>query len=161
MHIAHENIGLRVSAAPGDAEVPPSRPRRIVGRRGHRLVFLDIDEVWAIEAQDRLTFVHAVWGRFDLDVSLAAIQLSFARDLVRVHRNWLVNMAWVKELESRGGESQLFIGTGVSGKSDGLHVPVARERAAGVRATLLEGTAGLRRKADGVTPPGDSRRTVT
>src|SRR5271170_457047 len=75
MHIAHENIGLRVSAAPGDAEVPPSRPRRIVGRRGHRLVFLDIDEVWAIEAQDRLTFVHAVWGRFDLDVSLAAIQL--------------------------------------------------------------------------------------
>jgi len=123
MHIAHESLGLQVSTTPGGGEVPSSRPRRIVGRRGHRLVFLDIDEVWAVEAQDRLTFVHAGWGRFDLDVSLAAIQLSFARDLVRVHRNWLVNLAWVKELESRGGESQLF------------------------RATLLAGTAGLRRKA--------------
>jgi DNA-binding LytR/AlgR family response regulator len=154
MHIADENTGPRVSTTPDGGELPSSRPRRIVGRRGHRLVFLDIDEVWAVEAQDRLTFVHAVWGRFDLDVSLAAIQLSFARDLVRVHRNWLVNLAWVKELESRGGESHLFVGTGVSGKSEGLHVPVARERAAAVRATLLVGTAGLRRKADGVTPPG-------
>ena len=97
--------------------------------------------------------MHTVWGKFDLDVSLAAIQLSFARDLVRVHRNWLVNLAWIKELESRGGESQLFIGADVSGKNHGLHVPVARERAANVRSMLLAGTVGLRRTADGVTPP--------
>ena len=145
MRIAHGNDGLGVSTTPDGGEVPSTRPRRIVGRRGHRLVFLDIDEVLAVEAQDRLTFLHTVWGKFDLDVSLAAIQLSFARDLARVHRNWLVNLAWIKELESRGGESQLFIGADFSGKSHGLHVPVARERAADVRSMLLTGTVGLRR----------------
>jgi DNA-binding LytR/AlgR family response regulator len=153
MDIAQENIDFQVRTAPGVGEIPPSRPRRIVGRRRHRLVFLEIDEVWAGEAQDRLTFVHTAWGKFDLEVSLAALQLSFARDLVRVHRNWVVNLAWVKELESHGGESHLFIGADVSGKSHGLQVPVARERAVEVRSMLLAGTVGLRRKADGVIAP--------
>ena len=154
IRVDREDIGARVNTTLGGGEVPSSRPRRIVARRGHRLLFLDIDEVWAVEAQDRLTFVHTEWGKFDLDVSLAAIQLPFAQNLARVHRNWVVNLTWVKELESRGGESQIFVGADVSGKSHGLHIPVARERAADVRSMLLAGTVGLRRRADDVAPRG-------
>jgi DNA-binding LytR/AlgR family response regulator len=147
IHVDRENLAARVSTTTGGGDVASSRSRRIVARRGHRLVFLDIDEVWAVEAQDRLAFVHTAWGKFDLDVSLSAIQLSFARDLVRIHRNWVVNLTWVKELESRGGESQIFVGADVSGNGHGLHIPLARERAADVRSMLLAGTVGLRRRA--------------
>src|SRR5256886_11929989 len=74
-------------------------PRRVVARRKKSLVFLDPDTIWAFEAADRLTFVHAPEGRFDIDLSLAAIEASFGRALLRVHRNSLVNLAYVKELE--------------------------------------------------------------
>jgi len=35
-----------------------------------------LDEVWACEAAERLTFVHSSRGRFDLDLTLSAIALS-------------------------------------------------------------------------------------
>lgn len=71
------------------------------------------------EAAERLAYVHAARGRFDVDLSLAAIEAPFGAALVRVHRNWLVNIAHVLELLV--GES--------------LHVPVARERASAQRDT--------------------------
>ena len=49
-------------------------PRRVVARRKKSLVFLDPDSIWAFEAADRLTFVHSPEGRFDIDLSLAAIE---------------------------------------------------------------------------------------
>ncbi|HKO49286.1 MAG TPA: LytTR family DNA-binding domain-containing protein, partial [Polyangiaceae bacterium] len=51
-------------------------PSRIVARRKKNLVFLEPSEIWAFEAADRLTFVHTAHGRFDLDLSLAAIEVS-------------------------------------------------------------------------------------
>jgi two-component system, LytTR family, response regulator LytT len=118
-------------------------PVRIVARRKKNLVFLAPDEIWAFEAADRLTFVHTAHGRFDLDLSLAAIEISLGRALTRVHRNWLVNAAFIKELERDGAETRLFIGTSLA--SNGLHVPVARERAQQVKDMLLANTTGLRR----------------
>ena len=52
---------------------------RIVARRRKSLVFLEPSEIWAFEAADRLTFVHTPHGKFDLDLSLAAIEASFGR----------------------------------------------------------------------------------
>src|SRR5947207_12688120 len=66
--------------------------RRVVARRKKSLVFLDPATIWAFEAADRLTFVHAPEGKFDIDLSLSAIEASFGRALFRVHRNWLVNL---------------------------------------------------------------------
>jgi DNA-binding LytR/AlgR family response regulator len=121
------------------ARAAPSAPVRVVGRRKRALVFLRIDEVWAFEAADRLACVHAARGRFDVDLSLAAVEVSFGAALVRVHRNWLVNIAHVLELEGTGSDAALLVG-------DGLRVPVARERAAAVRELLLANTAGVRRR---------------
>jgi len=118
-------------------------PVRIVARRKKNLVFLAPEEIWAFEAADRLTFVHTAHGRFDLDLSLAAIEISLGRALTRVHRNWLVNAAFIKELERDGSETRLFVGTSLA--SNGLHVPVARERAQQIKDMLLANTTGLRR----------------
>ncbi|MDB4941885.1 MAG: Response regulator of zinc sigma-54-dependent two-component system [Labilithrix sp.] len=121
----------------------PMAPQRIVARRKKSLVFLDADEVWAFEAAHRLTFVHTPHGTFDLDLSLAAIEASFGRKLTRVHRSWLVNPMFVKELERDGSDTRLLVGSAVG--QPGLHVPVARERAQELRDLLLANATGLRR----------------
>jgi two-component system, LytTR family, response regulator LytT len=120
-------------------------PPRIVARRKRSLVFLQPQEIWAFEAADRLTFVHTMHGTFDIDLSLAAVEASFGRAFVRVHRNWLVNAAHIKELERDGHETRLFVGPGVADAGQGVTVPVARERAAAVREMLLTNATGLRR----------------
>jgi two-component system, LytTR family, response regulator LytT len=127
--------------------VRPEAPTtlRIVARRKRNLVFLEPSEIFAFEAADRLTFVHTRAGRFDMDLSLSAIELSFGRALTRVHRNWLVNTAHVKELERDGSETRLFVGTGLAGDAQGVRVPVSRDRLQAVRETLLADAAWPRR----------------
>jgi DNA-binding LytR/AlgR family response regulator len=115
-------------------------PSRIVARRKGGLVFLRPDEVLAFEAAERLTFVHTTRGRFDVDLSLSAILASFGSELLRTHRNWLVNAAHVRELARESGEVELVVGA-----SEDLRVPVARDRAQAVRDALLADAAGLRR----------------
>jgi DNA-binding LytR/AlgR family response regulator len=127
------------------ASTTPSGPPRIVARRKRSLVFLEAHEIWAFEAADRLTFVHTTHGTFDIDLSLAAVEASFGRAFVRVHRNWLVNATHIKELERDGHETKLFVGAGVAEAGRGVRVPVARERAAAVREMLLTNATGLRR----------------
>ncbi len=118
---------------------------RIVARRRKSLVFLEPAEIWAFEAADRLTFVHTAHGKFDLDLSLAAIEASFGRALMRVHRNWLVNAVHIKELERDGAETKLFVGSGLGEASQGVKVPVSRDRAQPLREALLANATGLRR----------------
>jgi DNA-binding LytR/AlgR family response regulator len=115
-----------------------SAPLRIVGRRKRALVFVPLDEVWAFEAADRLAYVHTARGRLDVDLSLSSIEASFGRTLARVHRNWLVNTGHVHELEGTGSDTELLVG------SEGLRVPVARERASAVRELLLANATGIR-----------------
>lgn len=125
---------------------PESRaPARIVARRKRSLVFLDASEIWAFEAADRLTFVHATHGTFDLDLSLTAVESAFGPTFVRVHRNWLVNSTHIKVLERDGHETRLFVGPGLGDAGAGVHVPVARERSAAVREMLLANATGLRK----------------
>jgi DNA-binding LytR/AlgR family response regulator len=114
----------------------PPGPTRIVVRRKRALVVLRLDEVWAFEAAERLAFVHSSRGRFDVDLTLSAVEASFGRTLLRVHRNWLVNADHVRELEGAGSETELVVGD--------LRVPVARERAQTVREALMQGVLGIR-----------------
>lgn len=120
--------------------VPLASPSKIVARRKKGLVFLRPDEVWAFEAADRLTFVHTKRGKFDLDLSLSAIEAAFGGGLLlRAHRNWLVNPEHVRELQRDSGDELVI------GDDDGLRVPVARERAQAVRDALLADATGVRR----------------
>ncbi len=131
---------LRARRAPGPALAP-----RIVARRRKNLVFLDPEEIWAFEAADRLSFVHTRHGRFDLDLSLTAIETSLGSHVVRVHRNWLVTAQHIKELERESSETTLYVGDGLVETGAGLHVPVSRDRAQAVKELLLTHATGLRR----------------
>lgn len=132
---------------------PAPQPLRIVARRGRGLVFLEPAEVWAFEAADRLTSVHTAHGTFDVDLSLSAIEASLGRSFARVHRNWLVNSQHIKRLDRDGSETTIFVGVAPSAEDSaagslaksGLTVPVARERAQGVREMLLSNAMGVRR----------------
>ena len=126
-------------------EPAPPLPERIVARRQRALVFLDLAEVWACEASERLTFVHSARGRFDLDLTLSAIAASCGRALVRVHRNWLVNPARVLECERREGDMFVVVGDPGGGEGGGVMVPVSRERAQAFRNLLMSNAAGVRR----------------
>lgn len=136
-------VGRLIGRRP-TASACTSMPQRIAARRDRVIVFLDLQEVWACEAADRLTFVHSARGRFDLDLTLSAIGASFGRTLMRVHRNWLVNPSRVVELDREGGETNLFVGIVDGQQKVGVRVPVAKERAVAVRDALLAGTSGLR-----------------
>jgi DNA-binding LytR/AlgR family response regulator len=98
--------------------------------------------VWAFEATERLTFVHTARGRFDLDLSLAAIEATFGDRFLRVHRQWLVHAAHVRAIESEDGETVVVVGDEPASE---IRVPIARARRDGVRDLLLHGAAGLRR----------------
>ena len=125
--------------------VVPAKPAplRMAARRGRAIVFLDLDDVWACEASERLTFVHSNRGRFDLDLTLSAIEVSFGRTLLRVHRNWLINPSRVLELSRAVGETVLLLG---SSRSSGVEVPVARDRAPAIRGALLSAAPGVRHR---------------
>lgn len=135
----------RLRSRRSPASIPTPGSLRIVARRKKSLVFLEPSEIWAFEAADRLTFVHTPHGRFDLDLSLLAIENSFGRALTRVHRNWLVNVGYIKELERDGAETKLFVGIGIGEERRGVSVPVSRDRAQPVREMLLSNATGLRR----------------
>lgn len=114
---------------------------RIVARDGRSLVFLELDDILAFESQARLTFVHTTRGRFDLDLSLAAVETALASQaLLRVHRSWLVHARCVTGLDRGEGETFLQLG-----REPALRVPVARERVSEVRERLVESAIGLRR----------------
>lgn len=123
----------------------PHTARRVVARRKKSLVFLDPAKIWAFEAADRLTFVHAPEGRFDVDLSLAAIEASLGRSLFRVHRNWLVNLAHVRELERDVGEMTVTVGRDLGREGRSIQVPVSQDRAKALRDVLLANATGLRR----------------
>jgi DNA-binding LytR/AlgR family response regulator len=142
---SEERVATCLARLRSQARAPVSAPPRIVARRKKSLVFLDPDEVWAFEAADRLTSVHTRHGKLDIDLSLAAIELTLGAGLERVHRNWLVNVAHVKELERDGSEVSLFVGAGLSDDGVGVHVPVARDRVQAVRDLLLSRATGVRR----------------
>ncbi len=145
-------VGARVaeSLARADARRPrrpasPSArlPARVVARKGRSLVFLEPTEAWGFEAEGRLCYVHAADGRFDVDLSLAALEAVLGDRFLRVHRNWLVSLAHVKQLEREDGEAALVLGE--AGSSRSLRVGIARDRLTAVRERLLDATIGLRR----------------
>jgi DNA-binding LytR/AlgR family response regulator len=123
----------------------PNTLSRVVARRKKSLVFLDPEAIWAFEAADRLTFVHAPEGRFDIDLSLAAIEATFGRRLFRVHRNWLVNLAYVRELERDIGGAVVTVGSELGAEGRSVRAPVSQDRAKALRDVLLENATGLRK----------------
>jgi two-component system response regulator LytT len=131
---------VRARRAPTCRPAPP----RLVARRKRALVFLRLDEVWAFESAERLAYVHTAHGRYEIDLSLSAVEASLGHSLLRVHRSWLVNVEHVRELEGYGSETELLVGLPSPDPASGIRIPVSRDRAQAVRETLLWSTMGIR-----------------
>jgi two-component system response regulator LytT len=125
------------------APIAPAATVRLVARRKRALVFLRLDEVWAFESAERVAYAHTMRGRYEIDLSLSAVEASIGRSLLRVHRSWLVNVEHVRELEGYGSETELLVGSPTSGK-EGMRIPVSRDRAQAVREILVSSAAGIR-----------------
>jgi DNA-binding LytR/AlgR family response regulator len=151
--------GARWSACvscPDKGVETPLKPERIVARSsGRSLVFLDARDVWAFEASESLAFVHAPRGRFEIEVSLADLELALGRAFLRVHRQWLVALSKVRELQPAGREFHLLVGERGGEPEKRLSVPVARERLSAIRQELLDGAIGLRTRGNAaeLNPP--------
>ena len=78
-----------------------------------------------------------------MDFSLIALESSFGCAFMRVHRNWLVNLAHVRELEHDGERTKVFVGDSPATEARGLRIPVACQRAAIVREVLLTNATDL------------------
>jgi DNA-binding LytR/AlgR family response regulator len=119
---------------------PPSTntPDRLVARRGRALRLVPLDEVLALQSDNRLAYLHTRGERLDLDLTLAVMERTFPA-LLRVHRAWLVHPAQVVELVQGDLGLELHVGP------ERLVVPVAQERMRAVRDKLLSGAIGLRR----------------
>jgi DNA-binding LytR/AlgR family response regulator len=67
------------------------------------------------------------------------------RSFLRVHRNWLVNLSAVKELDREDAETALFVGESLAQAGVGVRVPVSRDKSQQIKDLLLESTVGVRR----------------
>ncbi len=111
-------------------------PKRVVGRTSGGLVFLELNEVVAFQAEDRLVYVHARGRRFDVDVTLSMFERNFDSEFLRVHRNWLVHREQITGMERTDSGTILTVGD--------LTVPVSRDRSAEIRRLLLNNTMGIK-----------------
>lgn len=118
--------------------VPIPALRRIVARKGKSLVFLRMEEVWAFEAAGRLVSVHSARGKLDMDSSLSSLDAQLGGHVLRVHRNWLVNVERVLEFVRDGADTHVAVGLDGAHAPPPLLVPVTRERLAEIREALLE-----------------------
>jgi two-component system, LytTR family, response regulator LytT len=124
---------------------PTARPTRLVARTKRGLVFLQQSEAWAFEASERLTFVHCAAGRFDVDLSLSAIEVILGEGWLRAHRNWVFNVDHVKALERDDLGNTLVLGGAVGAENGNIRVPIARDKVQSIRDALLDGATGVRR----------------
>ncbi|WP_394825397.1 LytR/AlgR family response regulator transcription factor [Pendulispora albinea] len=119
-------------------EVAPF-PRRIVARDGSTLVFVPLEEILAFEASSRLCFAHCAGGRFSVDLSLSALETTFEGTFLRVHRNWLIQPAFVRRYDKEMAELSVQLG------ERACLVPVSRDRAQAVKDALFANAVGVRR----------------
>jgi DNA-binding LytR/AlgR family response regulator len=130
------------------ATLDEARIERIAARAGRNLVFLDLDEVLAFEATERLHFVHSTRGRFDVDVSLLEFERAFSGAFLRVHRHWLVALSKVRSLETSSRSYCVVLEGAAGGDRAVLRAPVSRELSVQVRQRLLAGCIGLRSRRE-------------
>jgi DNA-binding LytR/AlgR family response regulator len=112
-------------------------PVRLMARTASSLVFLPFEGILAFEAENRLTFVHHVEGRYLADLSLNAFEQQLPQNMIRTHRNWLVALDQVRKLSRVDSELVLVI-------NETLTIPISRDRSASVRDALVSRSLGTR-----------------
>ncbi len=100
-------------------------PERITSRTGERTHVLDVARISHFFARDKLTYAASEGHAYPVDHSIGELEQRLAaRNFVRIHRATLVNLEWVREIDS------WFAGGAVVRLKDekGTELLVARDR---------------------------------
>jgi DNA-binding LytR/AlgR family response regulator len=126
-----ENAAQRVARTLDAAETRPQRRRRIVARRGHDFYLLDLDEVFAFQADGEMVWIVTADKKYAATQTLRAIHERLdGTQFQRVHRNALVNTNKIRKLSSLSSQRWLLTLT------NGLEFTVSKRQAPLLREIL-------------------------
>lgn len=118
-----EHVSLHAKAQKGD---------RIAVEKSGRKVFVNIDKIRFVTARDDYAFIQTSDEKYFSSASLAQLEKRLeGHGFSRVHRGYLVNLAYVVEVESISGGTLLLTLEGVEDK-----IPVSRRRVSSLKRTL-------------------------
>lgn len=123
IHSAKMNERLLKQAA-GVAAPKAESPRKFCVHHGGRLEVVDYDRIQFFYAKDRLVFVQTIDDKhFPIRFSLNELEEKLdKKQFVRCHRNYIVNMNQVQQLENWFNRGYMLILQG----SEKIEVPVTR-----------------------------------
>jgi two-component system response regulator AlgR len=127
------------AAAPGTAGTmggDTSTRRSVTARHGDRLQVIAIDRILAFRADHKYTSVLFDEGSVLIDDSLKSLERTFAQDLVRIHRETLVNLRYVVAL--RRDDDGYHVAELADGKGSTRALRISRRHLAGVRQRLRQ-----------------------
>ncbi len=108
-------------------------PERVTSRTGERTHVLEVARISHFFARDKLTYAASAGHAYPVDCSIAELERRLgARNFVRIHRATLVNLDWIREIDS------WFAGGAVVRLKDekGTELAVARDRVRALRDRL-------------------------
>ncbi len=88
---------------------PPPAPKKLIGKKGSDLCLLDVDKVFAIQAEGDTVWIYLSDERYLASESLNRLEgrLTGAR-FIRVHRNALVNLAHIRKVTGLSSQRYLI-----------------------------------------------------
>jgi DNA-binding LytR/AlgR family response regulator len=123
-----ERVARTLDAA--DASRPQRRPR-VVARRGHDFYLLDLDEVFAFQADGEIVWIVTADKKYTATQTLRAIQERLkGTQFQRVHRGTLVNTNKIRKLSTLSSQRWLLTLT------NGLEFTVSKRQAPLLREIL-------------------------
>jgi DNA-binding LytR/AlgR family response regulator len=116
-----ERVARTLDAA--DSQRPQRRPR-IVARRGHDFFLLDLDEVFAFQADGEIVWIVTADKKFTATQSLQTIEGKLdGTQFQRVHRRTLVNTNKIRKMSALSSQRWLLTLT------NGLQLTVSKRKA--------------------------------
>jgi DNA-binding LytR/AlgR family response regulator len=119
----------RVARTLNAAETQTQRRPRIVARRGHDFYLLDLDEVFAFQADGEIVWIITADKKYTATQTLQAIHERLAgTQFQRVHRSTLVNTNRIRKLSTLSSHRWLLTLTnGLQFTVSKRHAPLLRE----------------------------------
>ena len=110
----------------------PTSNERIPVEKGGKKLLIPTDKIHFIMAKDDYSYLHTETDRYLSTVSLAQLESKLeSQGFFRVHRRYLVNLAYVREVDNVTGGTLLLT---LAGEEE--QIPVSRRRVASLKKVL-------------------------